>query len=234
MNYILSPLRPTHLGLKKMLILVLITMLVGLAFGAVYESVSQFISPLWVAAAVFHTLLTVFILLKFSKQRLSETTSFVSTGSVSTKFLYAPSVVVLLLVLFAILFSSFHEGAPLVDIDWTSQLAFVLWIPIVEEVVFRSGIGGSLQRVAPGIWGIWFSSIIFAWAHTSPSLAGLLGGFWGLPLGPFLLGLICEYLRVAGGSIVPAIAFHMVCNSTVVIFSLFDARWMNWLSWLYM
>jgi membrane protease YdiL (CAAX protease family) len=118
-------------------------------------------------------------------------------------------------------------------VDWTTQLAFILWIPFVEELVFRAGIGAALQKYAPGIWGMWFSALIFAWVHTSPSLSGLLAGQMGLPLGPFFLGIICEYLRVAGGSLVPAIIFHMVCNSTVVAFTLVDPRWMDWLSWLY-
>jgi len=234
MEYIRSPLRPIQLDLKKLLALVVVTILGGLAFGALYQQMSKHLSPLWIAAAVCHSLLAlaiIFMLLK--KNQLSKTFTFATSGPMPTKFLYTPSMIVGISVLFALIFSSFLGNSTPSKIDWKTQLAFILWIPVIEELVFRAGVGASLQKFAPGIWGIWFSALIFAWVHTSPTLAGLIGGQMGLPLGPFFLGLICEYLRVAGVSLVPAIIFHMVCNSTVVFFSLVDSRWMDWLSWLY-
>ncbi len=234
MDYILSPLKPTQLDFKKLLILVAVSIIVGLAFGAVYLQVAKHITPVWLAAAAFHTLLAVGVLFFLWRQQyLTSSFTVSSPRMLPAKLLYAPSLVIVAGLAFALVISSFVGNAVPSTVDWSTQLAFVLWIPIIEELVFRAGIGASLQRYAPGVWGIWFSALIFAWVHTAPSLSGILSGQMGLPLGPFFLGLICEYMRVAGGSLVPAIIFHMVCNSTVVFFSLFDARWMDWLSWLY-
>jgi membrane protease YdiL (CAAX protease family) len=234
MDYILSPLKPTQLDLKKMLALGVITIFIGLAFGAVYLFAAKHVAPIWLAAALFHSVITVVIIHVFAKQgSLTQSLSLFSVRTVPTKFLYAPSVVIGVALVFALVISAFVGKRVSTPFEWSTQLAFILWIPVVEELVFRGGIGSALQKFAPGIWGMWFSAVIFAWVHTSPSLSGLLSGHMGLPLGPFFLGLICEYLRVAGGSLVPATVFHMVCNSTVVVFSLFDARWMDWLSWLY-
>jgi membrane protease YdiL (CAAX protease family) len=234
MDYILSPLRPTQLDLKKLLALVVITIFIGMAFGAVYLYVAKYVMPLWLAAAAFHSVVAAGVILVYAKQRsLSQSLSLVSLSSLPTRFLFAPSVLIGIALFFALVISALLGGTVSTHFEWSTQLAFIFWIPVIEELVFRGGIGSSLQKFAPGIWGMWFSAVIFAWVHTSPSLSGLLAGHMGLPLGPFFLGLICEYLRVAGGSLVPAIVFHMVCNSTVVVFSLFDARWMDWLSWLY-
>lgn len=234
MDYITSPLKPTQLDLKKLLVLIVISILIGLSFGAVYQQLSEFMAPVWVAAAVFHTTLA-FGLVGFlaQRKRLAAMFSLTADGRFPTKALYVPSALIAFAVLVAFVISSFIGGRESSTVDWASQLAFILWIPLIEELVFRAGIGATLQRYAPGLWGIWFSALIFAWVHTSPSLSGLLAGHMGLPLGPFFLGLICEYLRVAGGSLVPAVIFHMVCNSTVVAFSLYDPRWMYWLNWLY-
>ncbi len=234
MDYILSPLKQTQLDLKKLLVLIVVSIVVGLSFGAVYLQVSKLINPVWLAAATFHTVLAAGVLFFLWQQKhLTTSFYFFSSGALPGKLLYSPSLVIVVGLAFALVISSFVGGTVASMVDWPTQLAFVLWIPIIEELVFRAGVGASLQRYAPGVWGIWFSALIFAWVHTAPSLSGLLSGQMGLPLGPFFLGLICEYLRVAGGSLVPAIIFHMVCNSTVVVFSLFDARWMDWLSWLY-
>ena len=234
MDYITSPLKPTQLDLKKLLLLIVIAILGGLAFGAIYLELSKFIAPIWFAAALFHTVAAIGLMIVLSRHnQLALCFSLVSRTSTPSNLLYSPSVFIAVAVLGALVISSFIGGRVSSTVDWTTQLAFILWIPFVEELVFRAGIGAALQRYAPGVWGMWFSALIFAWVHTSPSLSGLLKGQMGLPLGPFFLGLICEYLRVAGGSLVPAVIFHMVCNSTVVAFSLVDPRWMDWLSWLY-
>lgn len=113
------------------------------------------------------------------------------------------------------------------------QLVYVFIVPIVEEYFFRLGIGTHLRRYAGVLWGSYFSAMLFSVVHSYPTVARLMDGQIGLLLGPFLLGLICEalfgYVRRLG----PAIAFHMACNGTVVLFSLVDPRWLDWLRVLY-
>ncbi len=112
-------------------------------------------------------------------------------------------------------------------------LAWVLWVPPVEEVVFRAGLGQAFRRLARPLWAAWFASLTFALVHANPTVANLLSGHLGLPLGPFLLGLCCEGLVQATGRLAPAVAFHAACNATVALFAWGDARWLDWLSPLY-
>lgn len=113
------------------------------------------------------------------------------------------------------------------------QLVYIFIVPIVEEYFFRFGIGTHLRRYAGVLWGSYFSAMLFSVVHSFPTVERLIDGQIGLLLGPFLLGLICEalfgYVRRLG----PAIAFHMACNGTVVLFSLVDPRWLDWLRVLY-
>jgi membrane protease YdiL (CAAX protease family) len=115
-----------------------------------------------------------------------------------------------------------------------APLAWILWIPPIEELVFRRGVGRLFRRLAPGlIWPAWFSSLTFALVHAEPTLAHLLAGRVGLPLGPFLLGLGCEAALAASGRLLPAVLLHAACNGTATIFALIDPRWLDWLGFLY-
>lgn len=210
------------------------TLVVGLAFGAVYRYLGSFFKSPWLGVAIFHTFCSVGILLLLARR--GEVKSLVQINrkpGLRTYFLYLPTVIVVIGVGLAGAISALTGDAVRVIPDWYPQLAFVLWVPVVEEVVFRAGFGPFFQKYAPGFWGVWFCALLFAWVHTLPTLGNLIQGNVGLPLGPFLLGFICEYLRLVGRSLIPVVLFHMVCNGTVVAFSLLDARWMNWLSLLY-
>jgi membrane protease YdiL (CAAX protease family) len=87
--------------------------------------------------------------------------------------------------------------------------------------------------LASPLWAGWFAALTFAFVHGDPTVAHLIAGRIGLPLGPFLLGLCCEALVEATGRLAPAIAFHGACNATVAIFALADGRWLDWLGFLY-
>jgi membrane protease YdiL (CAAX protease family) len=232
---ILSPLKPVQLPLRILSGLIITTVVVSLLGGTMYRWLSQLLSPIWLGVALFHTFLSLIVVIVWLRQgnlrlylALAPTAGLL--GSVrSPLWFYAPSVLVLVAAVAAASLSAVTGGPVRIEPDWLSQAAFILWIPVIEETVFRGGVSGVIGRYAPGIWGIWFSALIFAWVHSMPTFSQMAG----VPLGPFLLGLICEYLRRAGGSLVPAIIFHMICNSTVVIFSLGDARWMSWLRLLY-
>lgn len=232
---ILSPLKPLQLPFRILIVLIFAAVASSFILGTFYRTLSQMFSPIWIGVAVFHTILSLVIVVAMIRRRelrarFSVVPDTGMIGSVRPLAFYLPSLVVLAAALTAAVLSTVTGGQIRIEPDWISQLAFVLWIPIVEEIVFRGAISGITEKYAPGVWGLWFSALIFAWVHSMPTIYGPVTG---VPLGPFLLGLICEYLRRAGGTLVPAVIFHMVCNSTVVIFSLLDARWMNWLQLLY-
>ncbi len=115
-----------------------------------------------------------------------------------------------------------------------SSLAWVLWIPIIEEIVFRGAFGSFFRTKFGLLTGAWFSALLFALVHGQPTLANILAGKVGVPLGPFLLALICEFLVYKTGRLWPAVAFHAACNSTPIIFGYFDDRWLKRLGMLYL
>lgn len=211
------------------------TLVVGLAFSAVYQCLGAFSKNPWLGAALFHSFVSVVILLMLAKRRELKKLFQLAGQQPDLRpiVLYLPTMSVIAGVALAVSASAILGGTVQAAPDWYPQIAFILWVPVVEEIVFRAGFGEFFQKYAPGFWGIWFCALLFAWVHTLPSMGSILQGNVGLPLGPFLLGLICEYIRIIGRSLIPVILFHMVCNGTVVIFSLTDARWMNWLSPLY-
>lgn len=115
----------------------------------------------------------------------------------------------------------------------TSPMAWILCVPFVEEIFFRGGIGAWYRRLMPGIAAGWLASATFALAHSGLTLSHIAQGQVGLPLGPFLLGLLCEILYILSGSLVPPIAVHVAANATVTIFQVLDVRWLEWLSLFY-
>ena len=113
------------------------------------------------------------------------------------------------------------------------QWAWVFWIPLVEEVTFRLGISTGFRHFAGAFWGAYFAALLFALVHGSPTLSNMLEWNVGLPIGPFLLALCCEWLLANGRSLWPLVVFHIGCNATVVIFAWWDSRWLQWLGLFY-
>ena len=113
------------------------------------------------------------------------------------------------------------------------QWWFILLVPVVEEMVFRAGIGRWFRAMGGWMWGSYISALLFSFVHSSPDISHLMAGRIGLPLGPFLLGVCCEILYASSGRIWAAILFHMACNATPAIFASIDARWLEWLGGLY-
>jgi membrane protease YdiL (CAAX protease family) len=105
---------------------------------------------------------------------------------------------------------------------------------VVEEIVYRGVFGVALRRRLGGPWGAWLSAVLFAFMHTQPTLARLGAGAVGLPLGPFLLGLLTELTMAASGSLWPGVLLHAACNATPWIFAWGDPRWFTWLAALYL
>lgn len=182
----------------------------------------------WLAAAICNALLAVLII---SARHYFPLSSL--KHPIAVKLAYSPALVLLLLIMILAGFSRLYGGAEQQYIN-PEQWAWVLWIPISEEIVFRWGAGSILKRVGGMFWGSYFSVILFTLQHSNPTLQNLLRLNIGLALGPLLLGICCELILAYTGRIGAAIAFHMICNFSVVIFNLLDSRWLRWLGFLYL
>ncbi|TDF95800.1 CPBP family intramembrane glutamic endopeptidase [Paenibacillus piri] len=85
----------------------------------------------------------------------------------------------------------------------------VLIGPVVEEVVYRKIIFGSLHAKWPFAAAAAVSSLIFAAAHLSPERA----------LAYFLVGLILCYVYKKSASIFPVIVIHALLNFIPIIYN---------------
>jgi len=115
----------------------------------------------------------------------------------------------------------------------TSQWLFILVVPAVEEWAFRVGAGSYFRKLCGPFWGGYLSAMLFSLVHSLPTWSRVLELKVGLLPGPLLLGILCEILLIGSGRILPAIALHMACNATVIIFTVTDGRWLKWLDFLY-
>lgn len=113
------------------------------------------------------------------------------------------------------------------------MMTLVLFIPFVEELVFRVGLGGALRRMGGNLWGGYFSAVLFSLAHSFPTWERLIGGQSGLVLGPLVLGVYLEWLWIKTGNFWAIWLFHAAANSTVFIFAHWDTRWFQWLDFLF-
>lgn len=180
--------------------------------------------PVWLAAAVVHSALAVLLFI-FCYRHIfpNRATGF---GC------YLPALLILFLCFLAISLSSFY-GVPVKGKVPDRQYLLVLWIPVVEEIVFRLGIGRWLRYTGGNFLGIYCSATCFALVHALPTWERIISGKVGIFIGAFFLGLICEYLYMRNKNLLPSIAFHVACNCTVPIFIYFDQRWLDWLHMLY-
>ncbi len=209
-----QPPSPREISGRTALILAVASLVTGCALTGAYWLVGKLVGPGWVAALILHVPAAILV---YRWQRPVLRPSWQDA---------LPAVVIVAGAAALAAFSRVLGGGdvPPPALGW-QQLAFILLIPPIEELVFRVGIGTVFRQRGGPLWGAWFSAIVFALAHTGPSL--------GLPLGPFLLGLACEALYIRSGRLAPAVLFHAACNATVVIFALGDARWLQWLRLLY-
>jgi len=202
--------------------------LVSIVLAHLYQGVSSLsgLQP-WQAAASINTVLAAALLLTLPRADLRRLVSRVPL------WVYLPAVVIVLgSIILSLATAYFWPPAEVSDrsVPW----AFVLWIPIVEEVVFRAGFGSVLRSRLGNFCGAWLSAVLFALVHAAPTISNLTAGQLGLPLGPFLLALACEALMIKSGRILPVVLLHAACNLTVFIFSQLDSRWLKWLGLLYL
>lgn len=178
----------------------------------------------WLSAALLNSFISVCLLAKYHRQLVLRTCAY----------FYLPAALVLLGCVLAILISSHYPspeyargGIPL------RQYLFVIWIPLIEEIVFRFGLGRWFRFTIGNLWGGYCAALCFSYAHAFPTVAKIMAGNIGIVLSPLLLGFACEYLFVKSKSILPGVALHMACNATVLLFLVFDQRWLAWLKFFY-
>lgn len=210
-----------------MILLITSAVLIVIALGEAYTRwVPLSGLPAWAALLMFHSVLSFVILGLMPGLRTY------LRMTVATLFFLVPALLVLCGSY--ILASVWPQPGPQMQDTLGFYVASILLVPIAEEVVFRGGISRVLERIGgePN-WSIYLSALVFSVAHSLPSIDNIIHLKIGAPLGPFLLGICCEYLTRRSGSLLPAIAFHCACNATVLIFNLLAPGWLQKLSLLY-
>jgi membrane protease YdiL (CAAX protease family) len=208
---------------------ILVTVILGVGFAEAYDLIEPMVEKSWVGAAMFHSFLTIGFFI-WSRKKFNKVPLLESKGPI---LYYYPSLVILGLAAIAAFSTRMTYG--IVHTRGISEQYFfwILWVPIVEEIVFRGMIGEKFRASFGVLWGTWFSALVFALVHAKPTIANLAALNVGVPIGPFLLGLAAEFLLIKSRSLWPAIALHAACNATPVIFKLIDHRWLKWLEVLY-
>ena len=121
-----------------------------------------------------------------------------------------------------------------VDLNTDMLLLTVLLIPVVEELLYRHYLACVTRDHKSRLWSMYLSGLFFCMNHCLINFESFLDNLLVFPLGPFLMGVICEALVLYSESVLGAIAFHSVCNLTVYLFLVYDSRWLEWLSYLYL
>lgn len=216
--------------------------ILSVALSEIYSQLGLVFGETWIGAASLHTLMSFVVVLGLALRGKSlQLTGLKTVADNAPEFLrrrpwlmYLPAGMVLTLALLAVFISrQFAQTAVSSHMVSVSQIAWISWVPIVEEIVFRMGFGRILRLWLGNLWGCWFSAIFFAMVHASPTIMQLLEGKLGLPIGPFILGLSCEVLFILTGRLAAVATLHAACNATAMIFAIGDSRWLNWLGFLY-
>lgn len=196
---------------------------VGLGLAWLYQVLGGWSQTPWWSIACLHTGLTVLAL--GSQARLRH--ALLTRGR--TWWVWGPALLVLN---GAWLLPLLSGGDKHLRFDLAPEtLAWIVWIPLIEEILYRGVLAHELQKRI-GLWlGAYCSSLIFALAHApfpenwSQALA--------IPIGPFLLGMACTFVYQKSASLWSPVLLHMSCNATPLLFQTFDPRWLSWLHWLY-
>jgi membrane protease YdiL (CAAX protease family) len=106
-------------------------------------------------------------------------------------------------------------------------LGLCVWIPLIEEILFRRFLSSWIELKLDGLWGIYVSGLLFSLAHTAPP-----DNLWP-PLGPFLLGCACTWAYRVSGRIGAPVLLHAACNASAILFAIYAPSWLEMLSWLY-
>ena len=221
----------SQIGPVRFLWAVSVSLAIAVALGETYAFfIDKLVVSPWIAILAAHCLLAA-VLLKWS-QPLRE--SFRLRGGPLMPWLAAPLVLTGALFLGILTRSDSMKYSLAASSDLVYAVATLTVIPMVEEVIFRGGISPFLARFVGGSWAVWFAAIVFSMAHTLPTFGRLVGFKVGLPLGPFLLAICCDFIVRRWGRIWPAVFFHSACNGTVYVFNYVNPSWMRHFGGLYM
>jgi membrane protease YdiL (CAAX protease family) len=95
-------------------------------------------------------------------------------------------------------------------------LTIVIVAPIVEEIIFRGYLQGSLRRFMPWWLGALITSVLFGYVH----------GQWNVGVEVFVLSMVACYLRERTGSIWAGIWLHMLKNSIAYYLIFWAPAWL--------
>jgi membrane protease YdiL (CAAX protease family) len=232
--------RPAAHSLRLAFLGIFVTLGFVISLSEAYRFAGRFIEAPWAAAAGVNSLILIVIVLYFRchlpkpiKPPVKwSLTPLAENLDKRPNLFFAPAFLVVIVTVLAATASRFFGTSESRDISGF-QVAWITWIPVVEEVVFRVGLGNFLRRRLHFWLGTYFSILAFSVVHSLPTLDRVANLEISAPLGPMVLAVFCELIYVYSGKINPAIALHSACNATVVIFSLLDARWLDWLGLLY-
>ncbi|MBM4250616.1 MAG: CPBP family intramembrane metalloprotease [Deltaproteobacteria bacterium] len=205
----------------------LISVAVATSLGEIYHYAATIVAPDWLAAAAVNSALA---LAALTLLRLN-TRGLLSAG---TRIAYVPALAVVVGSMALAKLTGRDQAVALSTAEIWSFAGSILWIPVIEELVFRGGVSQMFKAKLSPLWSAWFSAVIFTMVHGAPTLERLMSGNVGFALGAFLLALCCEALVYFSHSLLPAIAFHAACNATVMIFGILSPQWLAWLGPLYL
>ncbi len=214
--------------MARVVIFLFLAVVIGIALAEAYRIVPGPEATL-LKILIFHSVLAVGILFTWRKHCFSLPSSI---KSYAQRIEWFPSLFLILAIGCAFTIS-LMIGDPEVGSYGYNVFWVVVWAPIVEELVFRKGFGSFFRRNLSPWQGGYISASLFAFVHSQPTLSRLLAGEAGIPLGPFLLGLVCETIFAMRGRILPCMVFHGLCNLSGYLFAAHDARWLKWLDILY-
>ena len=179
---------------------------------------------LFVNALLANTLFSILILgyLHISKRK------WLDLFNIKDRSYYYAAFVIFSLTCFLLILGAL-KGIEIKGLPMGQLLLMVSIVPFFEEIVFRVGFGSYFRKIGGFLGGAYFSALLFAYAHSMPTIEGLQAGIINIPLGPFLLGLICEYLFFTSKSILPGVSFHIACNTTAVLF--YQKEWFAYYKW---
>lgn len=212
-----------------------VNILLSIAFAQSYSSIAARGVSSWLGAAIVNSVLAAIVFVFWLKRKSRVCVDRPQWLAVLSRpmVLFGAGATIVIGSVFLAAVSRLFGGAISQSVS-AEQWLWIVWIPLVEELVFRVGVG-EFDRSKLGLaWGSYISALTFSFVHSQPTWERILHGQVGLPLGPFLLALSCELMLASSGRIAPIVLFHAACNATPVIFSLIDGRWLRWLSFLYL
>ena len=218
--------RNFSLSLAALLVLSFLCLLV---LSQVYQAAfSLFSGPTWLAALTLNSFLATLSIVTGWCGRISPRSSYLLTGGVLT-----------LLGFWVLAFVSLvpEHGTKLAPGPLAWQLiGSIVFVPLAEEVLFRGALTNILfhYSLAPRWLVSYLSALTFSLLHQQISFNMLRDGALLVPIGPFILGLLCEYLTVRSGSLFYAVCAHGISNALVACLAAkFPEMTAATISWLY-